>query len=442
MLGVVREQVISIAVFSAIILGALLYWRFRLAFALLGLGTLFAAGLLDIPHFIQSSGLDIIMFLVGMMIIIGFLEERHFFEVLLERIMRFAGVSAKKTVALLMMMAALSAALVDEVTSILFIASTAIHLATRLGIRVIPLVMMSVFATVIGSSATVIGNPVGVIIALKVGVGFSDFLRWATPISIIGLSLCIPLAFSYFRGFLKEMDIKMRIQAVQTRGEGSSSSPHAKIGLVPILLFLGTLTGLIFHTQVEQILGLRKNTMLVGVAVMAAGISLFLEKEKARELVERRVDWWTLTFFLAFFSSVGTLEFTGVTKLLARLFLSAGGGDFLITFLLTGWAVGLMSAVMDNVLAVTLWIPIVNEMGATGLNIFPLWWVMLFGGTFMGNLTFIGSTANIVAVGLIERRKMGHITLRQWIAPGALISFTTFSLALLLLYLQVPLMGG
>ncbi len=59
----------------------------------------------------------------------------------------------------------------------------------------------------------------------------------------------------------------------------------------------------------------------------------------------------------------------------------------------------------------------------------------------MGNLTLIGSTANIVAIGMIERRKIGHISLRDWIKIGALVSIPTFSLALLLLYLQLPLMA-
>ncbi|MEM3395504.1 MAG: SLC13 family permease, partial [Nitrososphaerota archaeon] len=174
----------SIWVFSSIIMGALFYWRFRLAFTFLGIGILLGSGLLDVPHLIEFAGLDIIIFLIGMMIIIGFLEEKHFFEAILDRVMKYGKDSAKRTLFLIMFMAALSAALVDEVTSILFMTALVIHLSARLKVSPIPLIIMTVFATNIGSSATVVGNPVGVIVALRSGYGFSDFLRWAAPISI------------------------------------------------------------------------------------------------------------------------------------------------------------------------------------------------------------------------------------------------------------------
>ena len=75
-----------------------------------------------------------------------------------------------------------------------------------------------------------------------------------------------------------------------------------------------------------------------------------------------------------------------------------------------------------------------------GVNNYPFWWAMLFGGTFFGNLTLIGSTANIVAIGMLERRKRGNITLKEWIKPGAVISIPTIILATILVFLQMPLM--
>ena len=101
---------------------------------------------------------------------------------------------------------------------------------------------------------------------------------------------------------------------------------------------------------------------------------------------------------------------------------------------------GLMSAFMDNVLAVATLLPIVDELGALGINNQPFWWGALFAGCFFGNLTLIGSTANIVAIGILERRELGHITLKEWIKPGALVSIPTLAVALLLLILQIPLM--
>ncbi|MCL7399069.1 MAG: hypothetical protein LZ170_02410 [Thaumarchaeota archaeon] len=436
--GMSSAQTISLVVFSGIIVGVLFYWRMRLAFALSGLSILFVTGVMDLSHFIEFASLDIIVFLIGMMIVIGFLEERRFFEVLLERIMGFAKGNAVKAVSLLMLMAALSAALVDEVTSILFMMTTAIHLVARLNLSIVPLMMMLVFATNIGSSATVVGNPVGVMIAMKAKLTFMDFIRWATPIAVVGLGLSILLSFAYFKGYIKSMNdamVNARQQVAEVQENGKT-----KFDIISVLMFVGTLLGLVLHSQIEYYLKLEKNTMLVGVAVISAAISLLLMKDKARELVERRVDWWTLIFFLIFFSSVGTLKYTGVTTKISNALLEFTGGNQLLMFFLFSVIVGLLSAFMDNVLAVATFIPMVSEIGSAGLNVFPIWWGMLFGATWMGNLTMIGSTANIVAVGMVERQRLGHVSFREWIVPGAVVSLGTFPLALFLLYIQLPFM--
>ncbi|MCL7387270.1 MAG: hypothetical protein LZ159_00975 [Thaumarchaeota archaeon] len=436
--GMSSAQIISLVVFSGIIVGVLFYWRMRLAFALAGLSILFVTGVMDLSHFIEFAGLDIIVFLIGMMIVIGFLEERRFFEVLLERIMGFAKGNAVKAVSLLMLMAALSAALVDEVTSILFMMTTAIHLVARLNLSIVPLMMMLVFATNIGSSATVVGNPVGVMIAMKAKLTFMDFIRWATPIAVVGLGLSILLSFAYFKGYIKSMNdamVNARQQVTEVQENGKT-----KFDIISVLMFVGTLLGLVLHSHIEYYLKLEKNTMLVGVAMISAAISLLLMKDKARELVERRVDWWTLTFFLIFFSSVGTLKYTGVTTKISNALLEFTGGNQLLMFFLFSVIVGLLSAFMDNVLAVATFIPMVFEIGSAGLNVFPIWWGMLFGATWMGNLTMIGSTANIVAVGMVERQRLGHVSFREWIVPGAVVSLGTFPLALFLLYIQLPFM--
>src|SRR4030042_6897370 len=89
--GFSRTQVLSLSIFFMVIFGTILFWRFRLPFALLGISLLLAFGLLDIPHLIEFAGLDIILFLIGMMILVGYLEENHFFESLVNTLIRYVG---------------------------------------------------------------------------------------------------------------------------------------------------------------------------------------------------------------------------------------------------------------------------------------------------------------------------------------------------------------
>ncbi|MBI3078641.1 MAG: hypothetical protein HYY85_16905 [Deltaproteobacteria bacterium] len=433
--GLDRRQVLAVAIFVGFIAGTLLYWRARLAFALVGVAVLLGAGVLDLPHLIEFAGLDIILFLVGMMLLIGFLEERRFFEVVVEAILRVVGRGPHSLLTALMALAALSAALVDEVTSILFMSGVTLQLTRRFSLSPGPFIIMVVFATNIGSSATVVGNPIGVMIALRAGLTFPDFLRWATPIAAACLLLTLPLCFLYFR------------QHVAALGEGMAAAggeaavevePYRRRDLwLSAALFTGTILGLVLHTRIEALLGLEKNAMLLGVALLAAGIVLLLEGERARELVERRVEWWTLTFFLFLFASAGTLRYVGVTGRIAEGLAGLGGGGAGL-FLAVTWASGLLSAFMDNVLAVATLIPVIQDLARAGAAVGPLWWGLLFGGTLFGNLTLIGSTANIIAVGILERREKTHLDFMTWFRPGLLVAVPTLLLATVMLILQSP----
>ncbi|MBI4354475.1 MAG: hypothetical protein HY595_04490 [Candidatus Omnitrophica bacterium] len=441
-MGLSLPQTLALGGFCVVLYGAIFFWQYRLAFACFGISLLMVTGLLDVPHLIEFAGLDIILFLIAMMTVIGFLEEKHFFEVVIDRLLLLVGPHPKRIMIVMMTLAAISAALVDEVTSILFIVAAMLNLLGRSKLNPIPYILMLVFTTNIGSSATVVGNPVGVIIALRSGLTFLDFIRWATPISIVCLVLTILLCLRLFG-----RDIK-RLKEVLEGRRGERTLEHfleegriSKRGVrIAGWLFAGVILGLILHHPIEHWLHLPKNTMLLGVALLGAGIALAISGEKARALVEKRVDWWTLTFFILLFASVGTLKQTGVTSVIATRIIELSGGDIPILTSLFAWSSWGLTAVMDNVLAVATFVPIVNDVANAGLQTFPLWWAMLMGGTLGGNATLIGSTANIVAAGLLERRELGTITFQQWLKPGMVVAILTMLVALFLVLLQLPLM--
>lgn len=439
--GFTAKQVVSSVIFLTILCGTLFYWKFRLAFAFSGMAALLATGLIDVRHMIEFAGLDIILFLAGMMTIIGFLEENNFFEYIVARTLDRVGCRPYLLVTILMVFSTLFAALVDEVTSILFMMSTTFYIAKRYKVSPVPLLLMVVFATNIGSSATAVGNPIGVMIALRGQLTFMDFLRWAAPISVAALAVTILLCFALFRKSLAELKEKME------RGDCKLDElVHIKYTKTSIricwALFLCTIFSLIMHHKIEEVLHLQKNSLLIGTALFFAGVALFLRAKEARELFSRRVDWWTLSFFLVLFASVGTLKYVGVTEEIAKaLIRSAGGGNVFLLNIFTA-AISLLTAFMDNVLAVATFIPVLSDISKIGVYIYPFWWAMLFGGTMFGNATVIGSTANIVAMGMLEKETGGHITFMQWLKPGLIVSIVTIVISMALLYAQIHLMPG
>jgi len=432
-------QIISTLVFLTVICGTLFYWQFRLTFAFGGIAILLATNLLDVPHVIEFAGLDIILFLVGMMTLIGYLEEKHFFEYLVARVVDRIGHHGYALMAVLMALATLFAALVDEVTSILFMMSTMFHLTKRYKVNPIPFLLMIVFTTNIGSSATAVGNPIGVMIALRAHLTFADFLRWASPISLISLAITIPLCFLLFGKSLSELDKKMKGEKGALDEAKHVVHKKSEIQLC-WLLFLGTILSLILHAHLEKLLGLQKNSMLLATSLGAGSIVILLNAGTAREFFMRRVDWWTLAFFMSLFASVGTLKYVGVTERIAEAMLSVGHHNPTSLLILFTSTISLLTGFMDNVLAVATFIPILLEIQKAGIYAFPFWWGMLFGGTLYGNLTVIGSTANIVAMGMLEKEYGQHIKFMEWLKPGFVISTLTIVLALFLIHLQIPLM--
>jgi len=434
-------QIAATVIFFTIIGGTLTYWARRLSFAFIGIAVLLALRLLDIPHLVEYAGLDIILFLVGMMTVIGFLEERRFFEHVIEALINRVGVNAKRVVAVLMLASFVSAALVDEVTSVLFMLSALLHLTNKHKVNPVPFVMMVVFATNIGSSATVVGNPIGVMIALRAGLTFEDFLRWAFPLALLCALAAIPLCLWIFKRAVKELHAQMREHHTKRHPEVVEVEPISRKALRTCWwLFSLTVALLIAHSQIEHALGLEKNTMLLGTSLLAAGVALWLSRDNARELVEKRIDWWTLSFFIVLFASVGTLKLTGVTTELAGWVMRVAAGRLGVLMALITGASSLLTAFLDNVLAVATFIPVMGDLAKAGVHTTPLWWGLLFGGTLFGNMTIIGSTANIVAIGLLEKKKLGSISFMTWLWPGLLISVVTLAIAMTGLWLQLPLM--
>ncbi len=436
--GLEFRQIISVTVFTSFIAGSLFYWPFRNAFALAGVALLLGLRVLDVEHLIEFANLDIILFLIGMMIVVGYLEEKRFFDWLIGVLTKPFCSRPTALIAILLMLAAVMAALVDEVTSILFMMAIMLRVLKAFGVdksKVLPFIIFLVFTTNIGSSALPVGNPIGVMVAFRAGLTTLDFVRWVSPLAVINAAVVTLIGLPYLKktGF-SEVKVAscadLRIEEVKFTREM----------LLPLMVFIAVLCGLIMHHNIEKALHLPKSTMLLATPLLGAGAALFIHRRRARELVEKKVDWWTLLYFILLFSSVGTLKYTGVTDLIAQGVLHIIGGNVFYAMLLIGGISGILTAFMDNVLAIATMIPVVQSMAEAGVYVYPIWWIMLIGGTYCGNATVIGSTANIVAAGFVEKRGYGSFSMLKWILLGTPISIVTFLLALAMLYLQIPAM--
>lgn len=435
--GLNNAQTISVTVFLIIILATLFFWSFRLAIAFIGLPVLILTKTLELECFREHCSLEVILFLIGMMVVVGGLRDLGFFTWIIQAILKIRGMTGRRFVLVSAVASALSAAAVDEVTSILFMSALIFQVCDVLKVRPIPFLIICVMATNVGSAGTMLGNPVGILIGSRAGLTFEDFMIWAFPVMLLALVATIALLLVWYREEIRELDARLKQRRDHALPLGPTVAVPFRRGL---LLIVGTIGLVALHHRIEVLLGLETNSVLYMAPLVAAGIVMIWRRGRARHYIEHDVEWWTLLFFLMLFGVSGTLQYTEVTTEIATSMKNLIGAESaaMVPFVMTMAALG--SAFIDNVIFVSAFIPVVQELIGEAAPVHPLWWALLFGACFGGNITMIGSTANIVALGMMEKRYRTRINFIEWFRVGFAAGLVACVIAWLALLVTSPLM--
>ncbi|MDD5477422.1 MAG: SLC13 family permease [Candidatus Omnitrophica bacterium] len=423
--GMNAHQALSIGIFSASILGTLFFWDFRLSFAFIGTSVLLMTKTIDLEHVIEFSSLEVILFLVGMMVIIGLLKDSGVFTWIVSLILRIHKLTGRKFTLFIALISFLLACAVSEVISIIFIVAAILEVCDYFEADPVPFIIISVLSTNIGSAATVLGNPIGILIASKSGLTFEDFIIKAFPLAIICLLAAIFISLFWYRKSIKFLNEQMKKLGANEILIRLISVPAEKSLKISLWIFGVMLIFISLHHRLEIAWGLPPNTVLLVVPLVASGAVMIWKHQRARKFIEKDVEWWTLLFFLLLFVQAGTLKYTGATVFIAKHMLEATGNNlnFLISSML--WVSTIGSSILDNVVLVAAFIPVVQGFQSLNMNLQPLWWALLFGGCLGGNITLVGSTANIVAIGIVEKEKRIKISFLTWFWIGLLVGLAT-----------------
>ncbi|MCX7732850.1 MAG: SLC13 family permease [candidate division WOR-3 bacterium] len=440
---ILRQQ-LTITLFLAMVIGTLLFWRFRVAIAAAALGTLLIAGVMDLEHTVKFMSIPTILFIMSMMVIVRWLQNIGVFRfIVLKAIEQVKGIPWLLLL-LLMAFSVILGGFADEVSAILVTFGLALEVSRRTKAPLVPFLLSLVFATNVGSALTLVGNPIGVYIAFAGGLSFEDFLRWATPVSAITAIIVALLCLILYRRHFFNTRYHLDVQQLE-KTAGNIDPIKLRVGLITFFIIIILIA---LHRRFEVWLGLSDGTALVASALAVTGFIVFYEQEKGRVLVERGIDWWTLLFFMFLFANAACLEYTGVTTKLGYLLLNfaekiAGTNNCSLTLpaaLSFLWISGILSGFVDNLPIVAALAPVVKDLIRIGLpHASILWWALLFGGCFGGNLTVIGSTANLVAVGAFERASGRHIRFREWFKFGIIITAVTLIISSIAIFCQINL---
>lgn len=364
--------------------------------------------------------------LLGMMILVALLEPTGFFQFLAVWTGRISKGKPVRLLVLLGTVTTLLSMFLDNVTTVVLIAPVTILICEILGINPTPYLMAEALLSDTGGVATLVGDPPNVLIGSAAGLSFTDFLVYSLPIVLVVWLTALFLLRFLFR---RELAVRPRnAKAVMRLNPAEALDDRKTAKRVLIVLSVAVLFFFIHHYL---------HISPSFVALSAAAVALVWVKPDMKEMLQQ-IEWSVLIFFASLFIMVGGLEAAGVLDSLVRIMQGASNMPPVLFGILTIWLVAGLSAIVDNVPITIALIPVIQGLGAAGMEIGPLWWALAFGAGFGGNGTIIGSTANIVVATLSEKTRM-PITARLWNKRGLPVMLATCAVASILYAIVYPL---
>lgn len=382
-----------------------------------------AEGSLNPNYFINFVDFGVIFLLVSMMIIVNIATKSGMFNWVANELLKMTKGHPIRVLFVLGLFTAITSAFLDNVTTVILIMPITFVIAGQLEINPIPFLITEIFASNIGGTATLIGDPPNIIIGSAAGLSFMDFINELTPVvAVILISILILITF-IFKKDMKTTPDKMAAVAQLDNSKTITNYPL----MIRSSIILGlVILGFVLHdiTHIPAYL----------TAMIGASILLLFEKPTA---ILKEVEWNTIFFFIGLFIIIGGLEASGGIALMAKWILNVTQGSEEATAMLILWASGVISGIIDNIPYTATMTPMILEiqkvMGAD--YTYPLWWCLSLGACLGGNMTIIGAAANVIVSESAAHH--GHpISFMRFLKYGVLTMLISLILSTIYIYLK------
>jgi Na+/H+ antiporter NhaD/arsenite permease-like protein len=296
-----------------------------------------------------------------------------------------------------MVVSAVLSAFLDNVTTMLLIIPVSIEIALALELNPATLLIPETFASNVGGTATLIGDPPNMLIGSYANLTFLDFFKNLTP--VCGLCLVVGIACFAWRHRFDYRGVARTREADQSLERLKAESAIADRGL---LLRGGAILGItILLFTLHGALGMKPCIP----AMIGAALLLTVSRVDIVEMLEHEIEWPTLVFFIMIFIVVAGVKETGLVAIIADRVLMVSGNSLVKAVAMVLWTSALVSAFVDNIPFTVAMLPVVGRLTETipGAGCGVLWWALALGACLGGNGTMIGASANLVTAGMSER---------------------------------------
>jgi len=362
--------------------------------ALLGGLLMVVLGVLDPERPFEAVELEVIFLLAGMMVLAAVLGQTGFFQALAIRSVKIAGGRPFALMAVLSVITAALSAFLDNVTTVVLLAPVTLYVAAVLRVNPVPFLIAEIFASNVGGTATLIGDPPNILIGTAAGLDFGAFLVNLGPVALVGFAVLLVLLRVLFNGSLEVDPVTRDAVLALDEREVITNAHLMRRGLA---VLAATIVGFL----VLPAFGIGSAT----VALLGATVMLLVGRIEPGEVL-REIEWPTLFFFIGLFMLVAGVVEVGIIDALADRLFELTAGQPTATALGVLWLSGLASAIVDNIPYTATMIPLVEGLGDRGVPTGPIWWALALGADFGGNATIIGASANVVVANVAARA--GH----------------------------------
>ena len=396
----------------------------RAIVALVGAGVMILVGVLDQHEAIRGIDFNTIGLLTGMMILVSISRRSGMFQYLAVWSAQVAKAHPAGILILLQITTAVLSAFLDNVTTVLLIVPVTLAICKTLKVPAYPYLFAEIFASNIGGTATLIGDPPNILIGSQVGLTFNDFVYNLAPVILVVMAVqAVIIHILWGKDLRASHDAEERVMAMK-----------ATNSITDWVLLKQALT-ILTLVMVTFVLARPLNLEPATIALFGAAILMLLDNwshhsEKAAHNIHQTfgdVEWITIFFFIGLFVVVHGVDVGGLLGLLANKLVAATGGNIATAGYSILWASAFLSAIVDNIPFVATMIPLIKNMApAFGgpEHIHALWWCLSLGACLGGNGTLIGASANLTVAGIGERDGVPFrfITYTLYAAPMMVVS--------------------
>ncbi len=378
----------------------------RPAGALVGAVLMVVTGVLSLDEAFRAIDMHTLLLLLGMMIITVYLRIAGFFELMAERILSLARTPVQLLVLVSLAAAALSALFVNDTICLLF-TPILLEVTAQAAVNPVPYLLALATASNIGSVMTVTGNPQNMLIGIASGIPYLEFLRSLAPVAILGTAVSIAVIRLLYRGEITSRPFAHRLRERAVPVNRPLLAKALVVSCAVLIFFsLGHAYALI---------------------AVAGAVALMLIGKESTERILDGVDWTLLLFFAGLFVVMHGVDVSGLADGMLQRAVGLKEASPLGRIAGISLVAAVLSNVVSNVPAVMVLKPLLASLG----NDPVLWLALAMSSTLAGNLTLIGSVANLIVVQ--QARKQAAIGFFEYLRVGAVITALTIALGIAVL---------